>query len=206
MRSHAALQQSAFYLYPSLEIIMANASLETVLSGQKTILNTLHSLVGISLDSAEKIAAHHVASSRRAVEQHIQQGQAILDSKDVQGVLSLSGNLAQPHIDNGIDYLRGLHDISNEAQEQYISLIESGHGELNKSISSVLDWYSKSAGHADVAVAAVRSAVSAANSAFENAHKTARQVANIADASVKAATSATSRAIDAATPSRKKAA
>lgn len=184
---------------------MANASLETVLSGHKTILDTLHSFVGISLDSVEKLAAHHVASSRRAVEQQIQQSQAILDSKDVQGALALSGNLVQPHIDNGIDYLRGVHDISNEAQEQYISLIERSHGELNESISSVLDWYSKSA-HTDVAVAAVRSAVSAANSAFENAHKTARQVANIADASVKAATSATSRAIDASTPSRKKAA
>ena len=184
---------------------MANASLETVVSGQKAILDTLHSFVDISLNSFGKIAAHHLGSSRRAVDQQIQQGWAILASKDVQGALSLSGNLVQPHIDNGIDYLRGIHDISNEAQEQYISLIERSHGELNKSISSVLDWYSKSA-HTDVAVAAVRSAVSAANSAFENVHKTARQVANIADASVKAATSATSRAIDAATPSRKKAA
>ncbi len=184
---------------------MANASLETVVSGQKAILDTLHSFADISLSSFGKIASHHLASSRRAVEQHIEQGKAILDSKDIQGALALSGNLVQPHIDNGIDYLRGVHDISNEAQEQYISLIERSHGELNESISSVLDWYSKSA-HTDVAVAAVRSAVSAANSAFENAHKTARQVANIADASVKAATSATSRAIDASTPSRKKAA
>lgn len=185
---------------------MANISLETVVSGQKTVLDTLQSFVGISLESFEKVASHHLASSRRAVEQQIQHGKEILDSKDAQGALALSGAFVQPHIDNGIDYLRGLHDISNEAQEQYISLIERGHGELNKSISSALDWYAKSAGHADVAVAAVRSAVSAANSAFENAHKTARQVANIADASVKAATSVTSRAVEATTPSRKKAA
>jgi len=121
--------------------------------------------------------------------------------------VTLGGTFAQPHIDNGIDYLRGLHDISSEAQEQYINLFERGHGELNKSVSSLLDWYSNNSGHTDVAVAAVRSAVSAANSAFENVHKTARQVANIADASVKAATSASTRAIDSATQSsRKKAA
>lgn len=184
---------------------MANASLETLASSQKAVLDTLHAFVGISLNSFEKITSHHLASSRRTIDQQIQQSKEILDSKDVNGALTLSGSLIQPHIDNGIDYLRGIHDISNEAQEQYISLIERSHGELNKSISSVLDWYSKSA-HSDVAVAAVRSAVSVANSAFENAHKTARQVANIADASVKAASSVTSRAIDAAAPSRKKAA
>lgn len=185
---------------------MANLSLDHVVSSQKAGLDALQAFLDISLNSIEKISSHHLASSRRSLEQNIQSGREILDSKDIHAALSLGGTFVQPHIDNGIDYLRGIHDISNEAQEQFISLIEHGHGELNKSISSVLDWYSKSAGHADVAVAAVRSAVSAANSAFENAHKTARQVANITDASLKAATSATSRAVDAATPPRKKAA
>lgn len=186
---------------------MANTSLEHFISGNKAVLDTLHSFVGISLNSVEKIAFHHLNSTRRVLDQQVQQGKELLGSKDVNSAVTLGGTFAQPHIDNGIDYLRGLHDISNEAQEQYINLFERGHGELNKSVSSLLDWYSNNSGHTDVAVAAVRSAVSAANSAFENVHKTARQVANIADASVKAATSASTRAIDSATQSsRKKAA
>lgn len=185
---------------------MANASLENLAAGQKAILDTVQAFVGISLDSFEKAASHHLASSRRAVEQQFTQGKEFLDSKDAPRALSFSNALIQPHIDNGIDYLRGLHEIASEAQEQTISLLERQHGELHKSVSSALDWYAKSTGHADAAVAAVRSAVSAANSAFESAHKTARQVASIADASVKAATSATSRAIEVNSPSRKKAA
>lgn len=185
---------------------MANTTLDTFISGQNSLLDTLQAFAGISLDSFEKAASHHLASSRRALEQHFSQGKEILDSKDVPGVLSLGSGYVQPHIENGIDYLRGLHEIANEAQEQTISLLERNHGEWHKAISSTLDWYAKSTGHADAAVAAARSAVSAANSAFQNAHKTARQVASIADASVKAATSATSRAVEVNSTPRKKAA
>lgn len=182
---------------------MANASLENLAAGQKAILDTVQAFVGISLDSFEKAASHHLASSRQVLELQIRQGKDILDSKDIPGALALGGTFLQPYIDNNIDYLRGIHDISNATQEQLIGLIERSHGELNKSVSSALDWYAQSTGHADVAV---RSAVSAANTAFENAHNTVRQVANIADASVKAATSATSRALETSNPSRKKAA
>ena len=182
---------------------MANTSFDTLISGQKSALDTLQAFAYISLDSIEKAASHHLSSSRRVLEQQFKQSKDILDSKDVPGTVSLGHALVQQHIDNGIDYLRGLHEIANESREQAISLLESNHGEWHKAISSTLDWYAKSSGHAD---AVVRSAVSAANSAFENAHKTARQVASIADASVKAATSVTSRAIEVSSPARKKAA
>lgn len=185
---------------------MANPSLETLVSGQKTILDTLQAFVGISLDSLEKASSHHLSSHRRVVEQQFAQSNELLGSKDASSILSLGSKFIQPHIDHGIDYLRGLHEIASDAQEQTISLLERNHAELHKSISSSLDWYAKSSGNADAAVAAVRSAVTAANSAFETAHKAARQVASITDASVKAATNATSRAIEVNSPTRKKAA
>lgn len=165
---------------------MSHASLDHFASGNKAVLDTLHAFAGISLNSLEKIALHHLSSTRRALDQQIQQGKELLGSKELNGgTLALGGGFAQQHIGQSIDYLRSLHDISNEAQEDYISLFERSHGELNKSLSSILDWYSNAPGQTGVAVAAVRSAVSAANSAVESAHKTARQVANIADASVK---------------------
>lgn len=185
---------------------MANTNLDTFLSNQKSVLNTLHALASISLNNLEKVASHHLASSRRTLDQHFTQGQEILNSKDEPGALSLSSAYVQPNINNGIDYLRGLHEIVSEAQEQTISLLEHKHGEWHKTISATLEWYAQSTGHADATVAAFRSAVSAANSAFENAHKTARQVASIADAGVKAATSVTTRAIEGNSSHRKKAA
>ncbi|MBS1132303.1 MAG: hypothetical protein H6R16_3305 [Proteobacteria bacterium] len=59
---------------------MANTSLEYFISGNKAVLDTLHSFVGISLNSVEKIAFHHLSSTRRVLDQQVQQGKELLGS------------------------------------------------------------------------------------------------------------------------------
>lgn len=184
---------------------MANNTLDPITS-HLPILDSLHSLVGISLDTIEKATRHHLTSHRRIIERQFDQSKELLDNKVSPAPLSLNGKFFQPSLDNSIDYLRGLHDISNETLDRYIELLERTQGEQNKYISTILNWHSKFSGHNEATIAAARSAISAANSAFENAHNTVRQVASIAHASVKAATQATSDTIEAATPARRKAA
>lgn len=183
---------------------MPQSSFDHLIANQKSALDSLYRLSNISLNTGEKIVQHHLAIARDALDGQLEHHKSALAAKDLNQLLSIGASLAKPQVEQGVSYYRGLYDIQASAQDEFIKLVEHSNGELNKSISSVLDWYSQSSGNSDLAVAAVKSAISAANSAFENANKTVRQVANIAEASVNAATSATVRAVDSVQPSQRK--
>ena len=183
------------------------SSPEQVIAAQKASFDTLFAVFNNALDSAEKLAALNISSSRAALEDQLAGAKSLLGAKDLQEALALQGSLLQPQIEKTIAYSRSLYEISSEVQEQLVKRLELHQSEVNKSVTSLLDSYSKSApSGSQVAVAAFKSAISAANSAFDNANKAARHVANITGASVDAATSATVRAVGAAAPAKKKAA
>lgn len=184
------------------------SSPEQVIAAHKASFDTLFAVFNNALDSAEKLAALNISSARTALEDQFSGARSLLGAKDLQEALSAQGSLIQPQIEKAIVYSRSLYEISSDVQEQLVKRLELHQSEVNKSVTSLLDSYSKSApsSGSQVAVAAVKSAISAANTAFENVNKAARQVANITEASVDAATSATVRAVGAAAPVKKKAA
>lgn len=183
---------------------MANSSLEQIVANTQSALDTLYSVTGISLNSLEKLSFHNLENARSVLEAQLDSGRQLLGARNLREASPINGVLSQPSIEKNIAYLRGIYDISAATQDELIKLFERSHSALNNSISSQLDWYSKSPANSDLAVAAVKSAISAANSAFENANKAVRHVANITEASVNAAASSTSRAVDAANSSNRK--
>jgi len=179
---------------------------ESFIAANKQALDTVFSLVNGSLSSTEKLFALNISTTRNLFEEQIEGTKNLLSAKDPREAVALQNALIQPQIEKLSSYSRSVHEIVSDAQEQYVKLLENKHAELNKGISSVLDWYAKSASSSDVTVAAVKSAISAANSAFENVNRAARKVADITEASVIAASSATERAVVAASQTKKKAA
>ena len=169
---------------------------------QKSLLDTAHAPVHLSLTGLEKLNAFHLSTVRSTLLEQLDSGRELLATKDFRDLYQAGGTFAQPQIDKAIGYYRGLYDISAETREEFIKLLEDGHAEINRTISSALDGYAKSSSSSEVAVAAVKSAISAANSAFENANKAARQVAGLAEAGVAAAAGATSRAVASAAPTK----
>jgi phasin family protein len=208
---HRAWQSTIHRSIHPQEINMAlslPSSPEQVVAAQKASFDTAFSVFNNALDSAEKLASLNISSARTALEDQISGAKSLLGAKDLHEVLSVQSSLLQPQIEKSIAYARRVYEISSEVQEQLVKRLELHQSEVNKSVSSLLESYSKNApsGSSQVAVAAVKSAFSAANTAFENVNKAARQVANITEASVDAATSATVRAVGAASPAKKKAA
>lgn len=175
---------------------MAQSSFDSIIAHQKSALDALYRFANVSLNTTEKVVQHHLSVVRETSEAQLEQHKSALEAKDLSQLLGIVSAFAKPQIEQGVSYYRGWYDIQAAAQDEYLKLFEQGNDELNKSVSSLLDWYAQSSGNSGLAVAAVKSAISAANSAFENANKTVRQVANIAEASVNAATSATVRAVD----------
>ena len=181
---------------------------EQFAGANKANVEALLTMANTAFASAERLAALNLNTARAILEDGVANAKAILGAKDVQELMSLQASLAQPAIEKAVAYSKSVYEIASQTQEEFSKVFESGFAEVNKSVVSALDKAAKNApAGSDVAVAAVKSAIAAANSAYDSMTKAAKQVAEIAEANVAAATSATVKAVGAsATPKGKKAA
>lgn len=174
---------------------------EQISTANKASIEAALSLANAAFASAEKLATLNLNTARSVLEESVANAKALLGAKDAQELLSIQASLAQPTVEKIVAYGRSVYEISAAAQEDIGKIFDAQLGEANKNISAVLDKAAKSApAGSDVAVAAVKSAIAAANSAYDSMNKAAKQVAELAEANVAAATSATVKAVGGATP------
>ncbi|RTL55865.1 MAG: phasin family protein [Rhodocyclaceae bacterium] len=186
---------------------MTYAIPEQVSAANKANVETLLTIANTAFASAERLAALNLNTARSLLEDAVSNAKSLLSVKDVQELVSLQSSLAQPSLEKAVSYSRSVYEIATQTQEELGKVFEAQYAEVNKNVSTVLDKAAKSApAGSDVAVAAVKSALAAANSAYDSINKAAKQVAEIAEANVAAATSATVKAVGSAAPKAKKAA
>lgn len=179
------------------------ASRDAIVTANKAAFDNLHAFFQTSLNNLEKFSTLNFSTARATLADQIDSSTDLLDAKDLQTILDRQGALAKPQIEKIVGYSRDLYAISNEAREALFKLLESQYAEVNDSVSSALDRFSHSNSNSAVAVAAAKSAISAANSAFENLGKAARHVADVTDASVSATTTAASSTSQSGTRGKK---
>ncbi|MDR0996389.1 MAG: phasin family protein [Zoogloeaceae bacterium] len=184
---------------------MTIVSTEQFAVTNKAAVDSILALANTALASAERIAALNLNTARSVLEDSVANTKALLGAKDVQEALSLQSSMAQPSVEKAVAYTRSVYEISAQTKEELAKLVEAKFADFQKQIAAVLDQASKSSpAGSDVAVAAVKSAISAANAAFDNMNKAAKQVSEIAEANVAAATNATVKAVGATTAAGKK--
>ena len=116
---------------------------------------------------------------------------ALLAVKDVEALVTLQKSLAQPDAEKAATYTRRVYEIATQTQEALSQVVEAQISELNQKLALALDEAVKSApAGSDLAVNALRSAISAANSAYDSMTKAARQANEIAEANLAAAAAA----------------
>ncbi|MDD3675143.1 granule-associated-like protein [Thauera propionica] len=166
----------------------------------KANVETLLTLANAAFASAERLAALNLNTARSILEDGVANTKALLAVKDVQELVNLQASLAQPIVEKAVAYARSVYEITSQSQEEVSKVLEGQVAELNKGVATALDKAAKSApAGSDVAVAAVKSAIAAANSAYDSMSKAAKQVAEIAEANVAAATNATVKAVSTTT-------
>jgi phasin family protein len=176
---------------------------EKLASANKANVETLLTLANTAFASAERLAALNLNTARTLLEESVSNAKSLLGAKDAQDLVGLQSSLGQPAVEKIVAYSRSVYEIATQTQEEISKVFEGQFAELNKNVASALDIAAKNApAGSDVAVAAVKSAIAAANSAFDSMSKAAKQVTEIAEANVAAATNATVRAV--ATPAKPK--
>lgn len=151
------------------------ANVETVLGFTNAILEGTERLINLQLSTAKDVLAENAKTAR-----------ALLGAKDVQELLAMQTSAFEPNLDKTLAYMRSVLEVANQTQAEMTKLVESRFGELNLNLVTVLDRLVKTAPTgSEAAMAAVRSAMAAANSAYDTMSKAAKQAAELAEGSAK---------------------
>lgn len=178
---------------------------EQFAAANKASVDAMLTLANTALASAERIAALNLNTARSMLEDGVANAKAMLGAKDPQEFFSLQASLAQPGLEKAVAYGRSVYEISAQSKEEMSKLLEAQFGDFQKQVLGLLEKATKNApAGSDVAVNAVKSAIAAATSAFDSMNKAAKQVADIAETNVAAATNATVKAVGATAANVKK--
>lgn len=162
---------------------------EQIQAAQKANVETILAVANAQFSAFEKLANLSAGAVKSAFEESMNNTRALMSAKDVQEFVTLQNTFAQPAIEKAIAYSKSLYEVAAEANSELSKVAERRVAEWNENFVTLLDKVSKNApAGSDVAVAAVKSMLAAANSAYDNMNKVAKQATEIAEANVAAAT------------------
>ncbi len=159
--------------------------IEQMTAANKETIATTLALAGIAATAAEKVMDLNFGIFKTAIASATENGKAIADAKDAQSISAIQAQWAQPSLETITADMKDSYDILSESQADLTKIVESRIAEANKTIVSTLDQAEKNApAGSDVAVSAMKSAVAAANQAYDAFAKAGKQVQEVTGASV----------------------
>jgi phasin family protein len=162
---------------------------EQVLAAQKANVQTLFGLTGKAFEGVEKLVELNLQVAKSALGEASDATSAALSVKDAQELLSLQASFLQPTAEKAAAYTRHVYDIAAATNSEVAKVAEAQMADAQKKFMGLVDSASKNApAGTENAVALVRSAVAAANNAFESVQKAAKQAADVAESNFQAMT------------------
>lgn len=163
---------------------------EQIVATNKAGAEALLGFANTQFAAFERLSALNFNATKAAFDEGISHAKALLSAKDVQDVAHLTSAAAQPTLEKVIAYSRNVYEITAQTNGELAKFVETQAAEFNKNLVGLLDKLSKNApAGSDVAVAAVKSALAAANSAYDSFNRVAKQATEMAESNYATATS-----------------
>jgi len=160
---------------------------DQILAAQKANLETLFGLTTKAFEGVEKLVELNVTASKAAMSEAASTTQAVLSVKDAQELLALQASLFQPLAEKTAAYSRHLYDIAQGTSAEFGKAFEAKAAEAQQNFVGLVDSAAKNApAGSETAVAVMKSAVAAANNAFESVQKAVKQASDVAEANFNA--------------------
>jgi phasin family protein len=181
------------------------SNMEQLTAAQKANAEVMMALVRTAFGGVERLTTLNIAASRELVNNVIANTQQILNVKDPSELAKLNTAIAQPSMDKWIEYSRSLYDLTSQMQKEVTSVMETQYSSFTKTASSAIQKTTASTPvGGDVFAAAMNSMLTASTKAFDNMTSMAKQLSNIAEANMQAASNATAKAVTATAAAAKK--
>jgi phasin family protein len=168
---------------------------EQIVAAQKANIETIFGLTSLAFEGVEKLIELNTQVAKAAMTEASQTIQAALSVKDAQELMALQAGLLQPAAEKAAAYSRHVYEIAASTGAEVNRVAEAQAAEAQAKFMSVVDTAVKNApAGTENAVALVKSAVAAANNAFESVQKAGKQAAEVAEANFQALSTTAVRA------------
>ena len=181
---------------------MNTIDLEKLAESQKANAQVMMTLVRTAFHGMEQLSALNLAASRELFNNSATGAQQLMDIKDPAQLTSLAGSMAQPNVDKLLEYSRGLYDLSANMQREITSVMEQQYSSMAQQATGLVKGSVSTPVAGDVFGAAMKQMMNASTTAFENIQQMAKQMTDIVDTNVKAASTATAQAAAALAPKK----
>jgi phasin family protein len=162
---------------------------EQLMAAHKANIETLFGLTQKAFEGVEKLVELNVQATKAALAETANHAQAVLAVKDAQELLALQAGMVQPLAEKTAAYSRHLYDIATAAGADIGKTIEGQAAEAQKKFVGLVDSASTNApAGSEAAVAMMKSAVTAANTAYESVQKVVKQASDMAETNFNNAT------------------
>lgn len=177
---------------------------EQFAAANKANLETLFGLTNKAFEGVEKLVELNLQVAKAAIGEAADNTKALLSVKDAQELLALQAAMLQPSAEKAAAYGRHLYDIAAATSTEVTKTAEAQFADAQKKFMGAVDAAAKNApAGTENAVSLVKSAITAANNAFESVHKASKQAADMAEANFNAMTTTAVKATQAAPKSRR---
>ena len=151
---------------------------EQIVASHKANVETLFGLTSKAFEGMEKLVELNLTATK-----------AVLSVKDAQELMALQANLFQPFAEKTAAYSRHLYDIASGTSNEFTKALEAQTAAAQKQFSNLVDSATSNApAGTETAVAVMKSAVNAANNAYESVQKAVKQATDMAEANMAAVT------------------
>jgi len=168
---------------------------EQLIAFNKSCFDAAVRFTGIALASTERLMEVQLKAAKSAFADGVEQAKILSEIKDPQELTQLKGSFSQPVIlEKTTSYVKSVYDVAGAAQAEFSKLAEEQVTEFNKNAVIAFDALMKSApAGSEAAVAAVKSALSTVNAAYDNLTKSTKQIVELTQANVEAVTTPISK-------------
>jgi phasin family protein len=147
----------------------------------KSSLEAALSLANITLQGTERLVGLQIKTAKEALDESIRNAKALSDIKNVQELMSLQSTTAQPNMEKVIAYSRSVYEVASDTQTKINKVLEDRMSKVGGELVAAVDKAAKTApAGSETAVAAFKSAVVAASTAYDTMSKVAREATDLA--------------------------
>lgn len=166
-------------------------TVEQIVTAQKDQAAAFYDLANKAVVGVEKLADLNMKALKSAVAESAAQTEALLNVKDVQGLVALGNGDLKAAADKANAYGRELYEIAHGVGAEFAKVAETRAAEAQKQLSTLVDSAVKSA-------PSFQNAVSSASNAFESVQKAFKQASEQAAANFSSLASSALNAADTA--------
>ncbi len=178
---------------------------DQLIATQKSQLETLFALTGKAVEGMEKMIELNIQTLKATMHETSDAAIAAMSAKDLQELGSLQPGLTQPMAEKLLSYSHHVYEIASGTQAEFAKALEANAADVHRKVQTMVDTAVKNApAGTETAVAMMKSALSAANNAYDTVQKASKQAAEVVEANFNTVTNTAMKAAQTTAASSRK--